>query len=175
VSTRSEGQSDLRIPDEAVGTIGMPARIRFDICVLSGKASPELRRTLCDTERVSELRDAQLTLIRKGEILCKSLSRHPSWMSKRLMILCAFIIVWDAAAFGQNQNPSSDAPMDPSIAILSYGRNDVSCREWSDSCVTCKRHPTSEDYSCSNIGIACQPKNVECLRREDEPKPKTDK
>ena len=92
-------------------------------------------------------------------------------MFKCLTILGAFLIVCDVAAFAQNQSPSSDEHKSPGdLAILSYGRNDVSCMEWSDRCVSCKRHQTGGEYSCSNIGIACQPKDVECLRRGDEPK-----
>jgi hypothetical protein len=114
-----------------------------------------------------------ISLIRKDKILRKSFSRHWSWMFKRLTILFALLLVY-TAALGQDQSPSSDAPKNPSeLAIQSYGGSDVACTEWSDSCVTCRRNQPGGEYNCSNIGIACQPKNVQCLRRGDELK--TDK
>ena len=38
-------------------------------------------------------------------------------MFQRLLILCAFLTVWNVAAFGQNQSPSSDAPKIPSDLV----------------------------------------------------------
>jgi len=36
------------------------------------------------------------------------------------------------------------------------------CAEWTDRCVTCRRD--AGKITCSNIGIACQPQAVECVR-----------
>ena len=38
------------------------------------------------------------------------------------------------------------------------------CAEWTDRCVTCQRD--AGKIMCSNIGIACQPQAVECVRAE---------
>ena len=38
------------------------------------------------------------------------------------------------------------------------------CAVWTDRCVTCQRDEGK--ISCSNIGIACQPQAVECVRNE---------
>jgi hypothetical protein len=38
------------------------------------------------------------------------------------------------------------------------------CAEWTDRCVTCQRD--AGKITCSNIGIACQPQAVECVRAE---------
>jgi hypothetical protein len=38
------------------------------------------------------------------------------------------------------------------------------CAVWTDRCVTCERE--AGRISCSNIGIACQPQAVECVRNE---------
>jgi hypothetical protein len=38
------------------------------------------------------------------------------------------------------------------------------CAVWTDRCVTCQRD--AGKISCSNIGIACQPQAIECLRSE---------
>ena len=52
--------------------------------------------------------------------------------------------------------------------VQSYGRRNKECLEWNDTCVNCVRAQPDDDYSCSNIGIACQPKEVRCVRRVDE-------
>ena len=52
--------------------------------------------------------------------------------------------------------------------VQSYGRHNKDCLEWNDTCVNCVRAQSGGDYSCSNIGIACQPKKVRCVRRADE-------
>ena len=38
------------------------------------------------------------------------------------------------------------------------------CAEWTDRCVTCRRD--AGKITCSNIGAACQPQAVECMRAE---------
>jgi len=50
----------------------------------------------------------------------------------------------------------------------SYGEHNKDCLEWTDTCVNCVRDQSSENFGCSNIGIACQPKDVTCVRRADE-------
>jgi hypothetical protein len=52
--------------------------------------------------------------------------------------------------------------------VQAYGRQDKDCLEWNDTCVSCVRAQSGGDYSCSNIGIACQPKEVRCIRHADE-------
>ena len=49
-----------------------------------------------------------------------------------------------------------------------YGSRNKDCLEWTDTCVNCVRAQSGENFSCSNIGIACQPKDVKCVRRADE-------
>jgi hypothetical protein len=46
--------------------------------------------------------------------------------------------------------------------IQQYGSRNKDCLEWSDTCVNCVRAQSGENFSCSNIGIACQPKEVRC-------------
>jgi hypothetical protein len=53
--------------------------------------------------------------------------------------------------------PAATSPMTPPTAT---------CREWSDGCRTCQRAPDGE-VSCSNVGIACVPKVMQC--RTDAP------
>jgi len=95
-------------------------------------------------------------------------------MLKCVTIINVLLLALGTDAFGQDQNPSPNVPENlRDLGIQDYGRNDISCLEWSDNCVTCKRDQPAGAYSCSNIGIACQPKNVQCFRRGEEPaKPK---
>jgi hypothetical protein len=50
-------------------------------------------------------------------------------------------------------------PDDPAVQARLPG-----CAVWTDRCVTCERE--AGRISCSNIGIACQPQAVECVRSE---------
>ena len=50
-------------------------------------------------------------------------------------------------------------PNDPAVQAQPQG-----CAEWTDRCVTCQRD--AGKITCSNIGIACQPQAVECVRAE---------
>jgi hypothetical protein len=38
------------------------------------------------------------------------------------------------------------------------------CAEWTDGCIVCRR--TDQGLACSTPGIACVPKEQQCLRRE---------
>jgi hypothetical protein len=60
-------------------------------------------------------------------------------------------------------------PDDPAVQAPPPG-----CAVWTDRCVTCS-HKAGQ-VSCSNIGIACQPRAVECVRSEqaDEKEKKGD-
>ena len=50
-------------------------------------------------------------------------------------------------------------PNDPAVQANLPG-----CAAWTDRCVTCQRD--AGKITCSNIGIACLPQAVECLRQE---------
>jgi hypothetical protein len=54
-------------------------------------------------------------------------------------------------------------------SIQAYGDKNKTCQEWTDGCRTCRRSDASET-TCSNIGIACQPKPITCARRAEPPK-----
>jgi hypothetical protein len=49
--------------------------------------------------------------------------------------------------------------------VFNYGDHDSTCIRWTDKCRTCNRN-ISADIVCSNIGIACQPAEVDCLERQ---------
>jgi hypothetical protein len=47
--------------------------------------------------------------------------------------------------------------------MQNYGGHNNACLEWTDTCVNCVRTQSGGDYSCSNIGIACEPKEITCV------------
>ena len=49
--------------------------------------------------------------------------------------------------------------------VFNYGEMDGTCTRWTDQCRTCAR-TGEKDSACSNIGIACQPAEVECTERK---------
>jgi hypothetical protein len=60
-------------------------------------------------------------------------------------------------------------PNDPAVQAHLPG-----CAVWTDRCVTCQRD--AGKVTCSNIGIACQPEAVVCVRPEPaEEKPAEEK
>jgi len=84
------------------------------------------------------------------------------------------------AARGAETLPSADIvpdapasapvpPNDPAVQAHLPG-----CVVWTDRCVSCQRD--AGKISCSNIGIACQPQAVVCVRPEPaEEKPAEEK
>jgi hypothetical protein len=79
-----------------------------------------------------------------------------------LAVACCITVIGGETAAEENSNQKS-----PDWA-QNYGLHNKECLEWTDTCVHCVRFGSRGDYSCSNIGIACQPKKVECLRRSGE-------
>jgi len=70
------------------------------------------------------------------------------------------------------QAPPSPPLQDPraeEASLHGYGDSDKTCQEWTDSCRTCQRSDGAEPV-CSNVGIACQPKAITCVRRAEEKK-----
>lgn len=58
---------------------------------------------------------------------------------------------------------------DEQVSMLGYGDREKTCVEWTDSCLTCRRGENGEPQ-CPNIGIACQPKAIVCLKRSEPAK-----
>jgi hypothetical protein len=77
------------------------------------------------------------------------------------------------SASAQAPPPSTAAPSEDA-SLHSFGDSDKTCQEWTDSCRTCTRSE-SGDALCSNIGIACQPKAIVCVKRAEEKKPEEKK
>jgi hypothetical protein len=45
---------------------------------------------------------------------------------------------------------------------------DPDCLSWTNGCVNCLRSKPGDGFTCSNIGVSCQPAEAVCLNR---PKP----
>jgi hypothetical protein len=80
-----------------------------------------------------------------------------------LVVACCIAVTGDAMA--ADKKVSSERPPD---WVQNYGRHNKECLEWTDGCINCARDGLHGDFSCSNIGPACQPKAVECLKRSGE-------
>ena len=72
--------------------------------------------------------------------------------------------------------PATNAPAKPTQPDVNYRRPDADhyCLAWTDGCVNCNRSEAGASFTCSNIGISCQPRQVECTSRAkpvENPKP----
>jgi len=98
----------------------------------------------------------------------------------RLLATAILVLATIVAARGAETLPSADIvpdapasapvpPNDPAVQAHLPG-----CVVWTDRCVSCQRD--AGKISCSNIGIACQPQAVVCVRPEPaEEKPAEEK
>jgi hypothetical protein len=79
-------------------------------------------------------------------------------------LTAAMIVVAAVAA----DAPVAPAPAVPELPQAPLGASMQSgipgCAVWTDRCVVCQRD--SGIIACSNIGISCQPKAMQCLRAE---------
>jgi len=101
--------------------------------------------------------------------------RHGSFthVSMRSMasLAAAMIVVAALAA----DAPVASLPAAPELPQAPAGASTQSgipgCAVWTDRCVVCQR--AGGKIACSNIGIACQPQALQCLRAEaaEEKKP----
>jgi len=56
------------------------------------------------------------------------------------------------------KHPAVTAPKNTSVYV-----NQPNCLRWTDECVNCTRGTDGQPPTCSNIGFACQPKDVRCI------------
>ena len=76
------------------------------------------------------------------------------------------VAVADEPAPTRGMPPAAHRAADESIWM--FGKRDKLCLEWTDGCRGCLRSGP-DDFSCSNIGIACQPQDIRCTSRTTEP------
>ena len=89
----------------------------------------------------------------------------------RAALIAALLLALVSTASAQLSSPPAQVPTpaQEEASMRGYADNDKSCQEWTDGCGTCTRSDTGEPV-CPNIGIACQPKTIACLRRAEPPK-----
>ncbi len=75
------------------------------------------------------------------------------------------VSVGPAALAQADKTPSSVPSASSDLWGQGYARDHRDYAAWTDSCVNCSRTDIGGGYSCSNIGIAGQPKEVVCVRR----------
>jgi hypothetical protein len=81
----------------------------------------------------------------------------------------AALLAAGTAAFAQtNAEPQSTPPESPAAeaTIHAFGERDKLCAAWTDECRICRRN--GAEIACSNISIACQPKDIRCTARTTE-------
>jgi hypothetical protein len=85
-------------------------------------------------------------------------------MRSMASLAAAMIVVAALAADAPVASPPAapELPQAPAGASMQSGI--PGCAEWTDRCVVCQRGDGG--IACSNIGIACQPQALQCLRAE---------
>jgi hypothetical protein len=76
--------------------------------------------------------------------------------TKYLFAICLLILA-DATA------NAADIPLSPKIPISKPAALPAGCLEWTDGCSVCARQPDGSS-ACSNVGIACLPRELRCTR-----------
>jgi hypothetical protein len=79
--------------------------------------------------------------------------------------LAALLLVGASA----QQQPAPPDPSSEEASMLGYGDRDKTCAEWTDGCMTCTRADNG-DPQCPNIGIACQPRAISCVKPNEPAK-----
>jgi hypothetical protein len=106
-------------------------------------------------------------------LLPLSVRRARTGASRRLLAAFAVAVLtaftgWAAvgAAEAEAADIMPDAPAQPPVPPDDPAAQSrlPGCAVWTDRCVTCEH--AAGRISCSNIGIACQPQAVECMRSE---------
>jgi hypothetical protein len=95
----------------------------------------------------------------------------PRPFAATLGLLEVVLLLSMTASAQLSMTSSTQGPLSKEIErhVFNYGDHDSSCIRWTDKCRTCNRG-ISSDIVCSNIGIACQPAEVECLERQQSGK-----
>ena len=81
------------------------------------------------------------------------------------LALLAAALLGGMTAAAQPASEKIEAPAQRQKHVYNYGEMDSTCTRWTDQCRTCAR-TGEKDSACSNIGIACQPAEVECTERK---------
>jgi hypothetical protein len=86
-----------------------------------------------------------------------------------ILLVWSIIILRAAYAAGPDSTthtPSeSNKSLPKELRVLSDSTTSETCVAWTDGCVNCTRVKENQ-LECSNIGIACQPGKVNCLKNK---------
>jgi hypothetical protein len=84
--------------------------------------------------------------------------------------LFASVMLISTTALAQQKSEGIASPPTKEIEkhFHNYGNFDNTCIRWTDKCRNCSRSTSGDDPVCSNIGIACEPAEVECLERQQD-------
>jgi hypothetical protein len=90
-------------------------------------------------------------------------------MVRRVALLFVLSVGIASALAQDTHRPAT--PLPPELAsMFGYGDSNKSCLAWTDGCGTCSRADNG-DPLCPNIGIACQPTPIRCVRSAEQPNP----
>jgi hypothetical protein len=80
----------------------------------------------------------------------------------RHLALAVALLAMSGLAGSSVRTAELEIPSRQPAENLSMQKGPPNCKQWTDECVTCTRGAEGEAPSCSNIGIACQPKAIRC-------------
>jgi hypothetical protein len=83
----------------------------------------------------------------------------------RALIIAALLLAGPALAADLPVRPAPTAKPAAASGGGAFSPPDAACLEWTDGCRTCQRGGTNAEPACSNVGIACAPKQAQCTRR----------
>jgi hypothetical protein len=117
-----------------------------------------------------------MVAIRRAKLSFHPRKRRPNSMSPGTWVIVPLILaatvggISASSVVAQSSGATSPPSTSPSIqsSVNGYGNQDKLCLAWNDGCVTCRRDAAA-GAACSNIGIACQPKEITCTQRQSEP------
>ena len=99
-----------------------------------------------------------------------ALPTRPSFAAAALFVAVTIAAAQTPPEPNSNPAPPQSSPAPPPAAevatMQAFGERDKACAAWTDDCRICRR--SSDGVACSNISIACQPKDIRCTSRAGE-------
>jgi hypothetical protein len=93
--------------------------------------------------------------------------RSSSTRTASAFALLAALVTSAPAAAQNTPSPSNAQSTAADESMTAFGNRDKLCIEWTDECRHCVRSE-ADKIACSNIGIACQTKEIRCISRTNE-------
>ena len=78
--------------------------------------------------------------------------------SRLILLTLAAALAATGVRAAELEIPPPGKPKELSVYV-----NQPNCMRWTDECVTCTGGVDGKGPTCSNIGIACQPKAIRCI------------